>query len=254
MSFGLSANYLVSDAEVHFSFAEGALALRDQYRFEFSDVYADLGVLLKLSDRISIGAVYHSGFETELIAIHVFQLAEQVREDRISSDLSWPSGYAFGFAWRPLDRMILAADYGAMHWSESKIRNLGPFPAIFVGSQGDETSLRFGSEYNILIAGELSLALRAGMFQNQRPASMYGPQGVAPQYNGWSVGGGMAFDRIRIDLGYVHTRGQEMGGAMRGDLLISAPEEGGAPLHVEVPARSSRVSSERILFTLAVTF
>lgn len=233
LSLGLSVNYLVSDAEVHFILDENGPTIQDRHRFEFSDLYADFGMLLRVSDRISIGAVYHGGFETEVRG--------QIGEDPFSSELTWPSGYAVGVAWRPADPLLLAADYTVMKWSNAKIQNLGPFPSIFAASQRDETSVRFGGEYSFLIDGELRIPVRAGTFLNQRPGSMYGREGVAPRYTGWSLGGGVAFDKIRIDLGYVRTSAKETAAA--------AIDAG-----VELPSRSSRVTTERLLLSLAVSF
>ena len=192
LSVGVSVHHLDSDSEMNLISVEDGVSSSDRVEFAFSDLQLAFGLLLEVTEKMSLGGVYRT-------------------------EATWPSGYAVGVAFRPVDRLILALDYSATKWSGTK---------ILFDAQRDESAIRFGTEYVIVVADQLRLPIRAGYFHERRPISLFGGQHQPPDYDGWSLGGGMGFGNVRIDFGYVRTNGNE----------------------------TAEITTERLLLTLSVHF
>lgn len=244
LQLGITANYLDSDVRTNFHSPD----LTESHQFEFSDFYLDAGFLFRWSEEFSVGAMVHQGVETEGRYRHELRVGGESGSSRMTSTIRWPSGFAAGVAWRPIEALMVAADYRQTNWSEASL------PAVLPENQRDQSRYSLGGEYKFEVVTELQLAARAGWFQEQPRASLYGQGGNRPQYNGWSAGGGVRFDHVRIDIGYVHARGKESGDAATGELLVSLPDSSVTFVPVAVPARSSEVTTRRFLISLSVEF
>lgn len=245
LSFGITLNYLDADVSQRTTAADvtlGSYSYQQDFRYSFSELFYDVGLLFKPSDRFSVGAVYHSGFSGDLDYQSDLQFTLQGDVLRrtggvplsASSNFDWPSGYAVGVAFRPTERFTLAADYSATNWSEATIDELtlvsidvlndelvitpvafgsGSFPYLFA-TQEDTSSIRFGAEYILVLPNQVLLPLRAGYFTEKQISNFWAgledPE-EQPDYDGWSVGAGITYRRVQLDAAYVRTEGEDRG-------------------------------------------
>lgn len=135
-----------------------------------------LGVLLQLTDRLAVGATYHS--ETHLDDLSSgdarlafgadfgagFQDVPVTGRIRVR-DFQWPESFGLGMAYRASDRLLLAADLRHLNWSEameglemSFTADASPANGAFAGTRldaeleqrwKDQTVISLGAAYRL---------------------------------------------------------------------------------------------------------
>ncbi|HPR63021.1 MAG TPA: hypothetical protein PK014_02270 [Thermoanaerobaculia bacterium] len=244
---------------------------KDSFQYTFSDLNFDFGLHWKLSDFVTVGAVYHSAFETdldysstsELFDSSINYLYSPVR-DNGKSQISWPDGYAVGIAIHPTNLFTIALDYSVTNWSEAKLDSISAagfyydsstglwVPAIFSGEdvpypyfsysqQEDTSSWRIGMEY-VYILGKAAIPFRLGFFREDQIVN-YWDAGEIPTYDGITMGTGITYNRVQFDIAWVHTTGDEKG--YYGETFAGVLDE---------QVSSTSISNDRVLASLIVRF
>jgi len=141
------------------------------------DIGFNVGLLWKITEKWSLGAVYRSGGE--------FEYTHQTRnlETGVTlngiTDFNLPSTFGVGVAFRPVDQLTLNFDYNRITYSDVTdnpvIQGSGaPFPELQVD---DGNEYRLGLEYVFATANPI--AIRAGVWQ--APDTVLSYQGPAPE-------------------------------------------------------------------------
>lgn len=141
------------------------------------DIGYNVGILWKLTDKWSLGAVYRSGGEFDYMHSTLNNNSGVSLEGM--TDFNLPSSYGVGVAFRPVDQLTLNFDYNRITYSDLTknpvIQGSGaPFPEL-QADDGDE--YRFGLEY--VFATENPIAIRAGVWR--APDSTLSYQGPTPE-------------------------------------------------------------------------
>ncbi len=130
------------------------------------DFAYNLGLLWKITDKWSVGAVYRSGAEFDYEYMRLDTRPTPVFEPVIGmTDFDLPSAYGVGVAFRPVDQLTINFDFNRINYSELTedvvLEDTGEsFPFIEL-DDGDE--YRLGLEY--VFATNTPFAIRAGIWQ-----------------------------------------------------------------------------------------
>lgn len=276
---GLTANYLTADVQNRETYgAQGGEAeYLDTYlsSYEFSGVSLDFGFLYQPHETFSIGAVYHTGFESDFDysnrnVVFDFGLTSAFAGVRGSSTVRWPSGWGMGVAFRPLSPLTFSADYTHTSWSDAFIDSYddhfayydaerqrfvefvlrqehAAYPQLYSG-QSDTSSIRIGTEY-VLFAGDFAIPIRGGYFQEDQLASFWDAD--PPTFDGYSVGLGVSYRGVQIDAAWVKTSGQDQAS---GRIEPIYNQNSQVTSLREVVSETLDVSSERLLITMMYRF
>jgi long-subunit fatty acid transport protein len=208
--------------------------------YDFDEVQADIGLHWTPVEPLTIGAVYHTGFDTS------FEYRETITQQcdpdlwgpscnstssaSSTGDLKWPAGWGLGIAWRPTSRWIVSADYSAYEWSKAEVRGLQgaawdeqgnpiavglpdhPYP--FYDKQNDTWAMRLGAEWTLDYLSA-QIPLRVGIFREKMtiiPADVMRdgrtpPEG--PEAGGFSLGAGLVIGGFQVDIGWIHSAWNE---------------------------------------------
>lgn len=237
----------------------------------------NLGFLLKYP-RISIGGVARLPFVgdyelTETIASEDFVLGKPFGSDvlttPVTTRLHWPRSLGAGVALRPFRGLTLAGDYTRSHWSRAFIEDL-PDGALFTqrselfnaageqvrtftdrnffdllpASQTDTVDTqqwRGGAEYLLTAIPKVVVPFRVGIFRDRSP--IVEPSGEGRRMKGWTVGTGLNFNRVVLDLAFERRESE----GFVGQRFAGEDEEG--PIGVEFLSTES-VRQDRIVAAL----
>jgi len=243
---GVTLSYVDADSNQTYSVRETywADATRPRVttleaKYKFSDFQADLGAQWQVVEGLTLGAVYHLGFSTDLDSTERVDVAcdpeywgpycgvpSQLAD---TSQLEWPAGWALGAAWRPSDRLTVAADYGRTEWSKARQRDvqvpgwddagnptvvdLGTRAYPFGAEQSDVWDARVGAEYRVSYLSA-QIPLRIGYYREQQPllSSDFTFDEERPKggvYDSYTAGFGVLYKSIQFDLGWAHTWGAD---------------------------------------------
>lgn len=230
---------------------------------ELQGLNVNLGLLLRGS-RVSLGGILRLPFAgtyraREAVDGRTFWLDPagtpfSTRSD-IRTTLRWPRSVGVGLAVRPLRGLTLAADYTRTLWSQAVVENvpngalqtppvtdeLGEpvdflytdrnFFDLFPASETvtrDSGQWRGGAEY-LLALRRVVIPFRAGLYEERSPvpdlASLRGRR-----IRGYTLGCGLAFDRLVLDLAFETRRssgavGAQMSEDLRRSLGVFATED-----------------------------
>lgn len=251
--------------------------------YEFADWAFDVGLQWQPARPLTIGVVYHLGFEADFDYYESKEFAQydweaeapQPREptsSRGSTTVEWPSGWGAGLAWRATDTLTLTADYSEMSWSDAIVQEYQPAiwdenaqPAVgeprdvyfpFAYEQKDSWTARAGAEFVIVLGNGALLPLRAGYFQERQFASLSPYYSQEPAtFDGYSLGTGFAYKNIQFDIAWAHTEGDDSisESYQYEDVIII----GGEPRPVQVQAAEDNVfdfTSDRYLASIIIRF
>ncbi len=183
---------------------------------------ATIGVLVKPSDMISIGATLRTpssiAFKGEA-SIANLALLGQPGSSGVEVKISWPMWLAGGVAVRPIPGLTLTGDLQWSKWSVVDKIELDYADLLwqyYMGLSGqnvlplrweDTLQIRFGAEYKL----PHDLALRAGFYADPAPAPDQTMNVLLPNYdfNVITLGVGYALDGLNIDLGFEYLMGKE---------------------------------------------
>ncbi len=197
---------------------------RDEFSLEGWN--ANIGFLWRISEQWTLGGVFKTPFTADLDYESRFiskvenesgSFVYSEWEDVFSYDekLRFPMSYGIGIAFRASDEFTVSVDIFRTHWDDYE----------FEDEQGDKTSpisgkdmddsdvdptiwLRLGAEY-LIIQDTYVIPLRAGLFYDPAPA-----EGSPDDYYGFSLGGGVAFEYLALDIAYQFRTGNDVGGSM----------------------------------------
>ncbi|NIA14990.1 MAG: hypothetical protein GWP08_13025 [Nitrospiraceae bacterium] len=199
------------------------------------------GLLYKPTERLSIGAVYHTAFSTDVKYTRLDRLSQGLVPMRYVSDLriEWPGAIGVGAAYRfPNDKLTLSLDVTRRNWDRfvqiDRRGTIGMFPtrngaartSPITGmdkwhSPHDPTyTVRLGAEYVFINPKKAKQdylpSLRAGLFYDPEPASgrrdaWWGVKrggGDPDDYYGVALGAGLLVkNRVNIDIAYQYRWG-----------------------------------------------
>lgn len=216
--------------------------LRVERNYEnFDGINFTVGLLAKPTDRLSLGAVYHSKLEghvkyTEIIRLSQISSMPGFQRSVRPLQYDFPSAFGLGAAYRFRgDRLTLAFDVTRREWNEFVIHDPKNTLASMrkrSGVTGLPTSqsphdptytVRLGGEYVFVFPKQpvqnYLPSVRAGVFYDPEPAShrhwkWYGlskGDGKVENFFGVSVGGGvLLYNRVNIDAAYVYRWGDSV--------------------------------------------
>ncbi len=175
--------------------------------------------LMWRSEVLNWGVVYRSPFEAHYanggrvdldIAGQKLDATVPLRSMR----LNWPETWGLGGAWRPTPRWLVALDWSRTPWTKANLYLPGepdaPVNFFDPGTERqqvlDANSLRMGVEYVTFVGDKLLVPLRAGVFREPQPERdvVTGAQRVL---RGWTLGVGVRFRQLMLDVAYRHARG-----------------------------------------------
>jgi long-chain fatty acid transport protein len=201
---------------------------------EGNSVTGHVGIQARLSDRTAISARYLHEADVEFegdadftrlgidlpaatVAILDPQFAEGARLDdqAISTDVTFPTQWVVGISHRPLDRLLLLADYQRTMWSsfdqfDIAFAETGEVQPLIL-EYSDANTFRFGAEYDWSDA----LALRAGFRYNTAATPRATPFLPEGERNYYTVGVGYRVSRaLSADLGFQYINQPDREGAV----------------------------------------
>jgi long-subunit fatty acid transport protein len=225
-NLGLSINYLKADVTNRYSSTmswtedwpggiDGSGWVNSESQYDFKDWYMDMGVLYKVNDMFSIGAVYHFGFTTDINYVYGYENQDTPHYTvPLKGQVEWPDGWGVGVAFRPMPALTMAADYSKTNWSKATVKwdntNFGStyFPYFWYDKQFDTSSIRLGGEYALVLQNGLVIPLRGGLFREDQISTFYVGSGQV-KADGFSLGTGVTYKNFQFDVAYVHSQGKE---------------------------------------------
>ncbi|HPO13610.1 MAG TPA: outer membrane protein transport protein [Candidatus Hydrogenedentes bacterium] len=221
-------------------FNQSKLRIEKNYE-NFDGMNFTVGILVKPTERLSLGAVYHSKLKARV------KYTEVVRMSQVSAfpgytrsvrplEYDFPSAFGIGIAYRfPGDRLTLSFDVTRREWDEFVIRDRknsqfsmqkrsGVTGLPKNQSPNDPTyCVRLGAEYVFLFEKKPKQnylpSLRAGFFYDPEPASnrrrswfgLKKGSGHPDDFFGVSVGAGLlVHNRVNLDFAYVYRWGDNV--------------------------------------------
>ncbi|MBI2423839.1 MAG: outer membrane protein transport protein [Candidatus Hydrogenedentes bacterium] len=203
------------------------------------------GALYKPTERLSLGAVYHSKFTADVTYSQVVRVRNNgffgMTRTKRNRDYTFPSAFGLGAAYRfPNDKLTLSLDITRTEWDQFEILdpdNRNPYSRRRSGVTGqalkysevDPTyTVRLGAEYVFVNATKPKQdylpSLRGGIFYDPEPSGgratvpfglgTFGRQikgdGDPVDFWGFSLGAGVLVkDRVNLDIAYVYRWGDE---------------------------------------------
>ncbi len=203
------------------------------HEYHFDGWNANVGFLWRLSEHWTVGGVFKSPF-TAGIKDKKSVVQTTYAPDSSQPPFHWqaaqtyhekmtmPMSYGLGAAWRISDALTFSADIYRTHWEDFSYTNsAGKKRSPISGRPHAEadidptTWLRFGGEY-LFIAKKWVIPLRAGLFYDPYPA-----EGSPDDYYGMSIGSGIGFDRLALDVAYQFRFGNDVGASLLPDVNFS---------------------------------
>ena len=188
-------------------------------------VSADLGGLWKIDDRLALGVVLKLPYTLEKSGETTTEFSPLPRDSTDTTvEESYPLRLAFGCAYRPDDRSLLAFSMTWLNWSDynMKIKYSPEKPLIgLVNTSGNPADWHDTVVVGLGYERELSepWTLRCGLSYDQAPEPRSARTLVGGQVvDSWkfSVGAGVRWDRTMLDFGYTLTHGPEVEGFIPG--------------------------------------
>jgi len=183
---------------------------------------ATLGVLVKLSPMVSLGATFRTAstikFDGQANIQYLSLLGLNGSSD-VKRDITWPMWLAFGAAVKPMENLTVTGDIQFTQWSKidvMKTQFVDPYWAIMMSSSGDDkrpmywrnaTQIRFGAEYKL----RPNLDVRAGFYHDPSPAPDRTMNVLLPNYNfnAITAGVGYSLNGLQLDFGVEYLIGSE---------------------------------------------
>ncbi len=206
--------------------------LSDSFRSEgkIKGVNVNLGVLLALSEKLRIGAVYRTAtradldYEMQLQVDGVPGFVQPLTVDASGTGtMKWPHSWGAGISYRLLEPLTIAVEYNAMKWSRGIMEDIpgiltpGPidyyFPSLapvdpelreVEDEQQDTAQWRIGAEY-VVIGKKILVPLRLGFFTDTQYFS--NSSGKKVTYSGLTAGIGIKWGNLMLDLALIHEWG-----------------------------------------------
>lgn len=252
---------------------------------DVSGLSANVGLLFKPSDKVSLGLVYRGGFSGTEKEASTFRSTGVFRNNQgqmvpftnassveFDSTLNWPATIGGGIAVRPVDVFTIAFDGSYTFWSDSYLNRLVTacgdadgcfndfvrFPSLSARfpEQNDQTALRVGLEY-VLRPGSITLPVRAGAYRVRTIAPFYSVGDTEPGtwFTGFSAGLGLAIPagnvNVIFDVGATFDRAS----STAGNYVGTFQNTDGSTTDLPVTQTGERkVANTRVVSSLIVRF
>jgi long-subunit fatty acid transport protein len=195
-----------------------------QEHYAFQGFNVTTGFLWTLNSIVSLGGVVRTPFTASVAHDHTSSLTVTLQDGsapvttvanfRETLDMHLPLAYGLGLAARLSDRLTLALDVTREHWSDFSLQAStrdtllvengapsGKGQAVLRGQGGDTTSVRLGAEY-LWIMPKVVIPFRTGFFYDPEPG-----EGGSDNFFGFSLGSGIAVNRVLFDMAYTFRTG-----------------------------------------------
>jgi len=227
----LNINYGKFDIAMHGGATDAPLPVVDLGQYEESmtgwGYGATLGVLVKPTDKLSIGATFRTAStvkfdgDASLTGMSDLGLALGTSLNQTSNlnrEVTWPMWFATGVSFKPIEELTLTGDVQWTQWSvidTLETNYLDPDWKNMMGASGDDKrpmnwedalQIRFGAEYRIK-----NFAFRGGYYIDPSPAPAQTMNVLLPNYdfNVVTIGFGYALNGIQFDFGLEYLMGKE---------------------------------------------
>jgi long-subunit fatty acid transport protein len=195
-----------------------------QEHYAFQGFNVTTGFLWRLSSIFSLGGVVHTPFTASVAHNHSSSLTVTLQDGsapvttvsnfRETLHMHLPLAYGLGLAARLSDSLTLALDVAREHWSDFSLQTStrdtllvengapsGKGQAVLQGQGDDTTSVRLGAEY-LWIRPKVVIPFRTGFFYDPEPG-----EGGIDNFFGFSLGSGIAVNRLLFDMAYTFRTG-----------------------------------------------
>lgn len=196
---------------------------KDTLQFDISGYSYSVGLLYRISERITIGVVYNSSFQGDLDYSNEVEFYNSYDETSQSGSYSGtgeiylPAAFGAGIALNVTKNLLISFDYMKTLWSKGKIKNYarinssGDIPSIEdflyptmkppdLYEQLDSQHCAGGVEYWAKIK-RISIPLRAGLFYDLQYS--LDSENSQKEYFGISFGSGFRWKNLNLDLALV---------------------------------------------------
>ncbi len=179
------------------------------------------GLMVKPADMLSFGLTVKTPSTVSLkgtASISNLPLLGLPGSSEVSRDITWPMIVQGGVAFKPTDRLTIAADLQWTQWSKiDKIMSdySNSLWALLMGLSGrdeivlnwkDALQIRAGLEFMVTEA----IALRAGYMYDPAPAPIENMNILLPSYNFNTITAGLGYTSgsLQVDVGFEYLMGQ----------------------------------------------
>ncbi|RMH62876.1 MAG: hypothetical protein D6677_08930 [Calditrichaeota bacterium] len=200
ISVGVTANIMTGSEDGFSSQTDDQVTVSEAtYALDYSGLSFDLGLLFKLNDMFSAGALITLPHSRKFTYTDFNGVDPQTGEQ----ELSVPLFYRLGAAIRPTDRLLLAADLNVQ--PVSKVEFEGVTLADLIG-QEDLNSLHFGLEY--LLGEETIIPIRLGFYT--QPLGFNDDNGDPVVAGVLTAGTGISIGTILLDASLEYARSEQV--------------------------------------------
>ncbi len=187
-------------------------------KYSFSGFNANMGILWRATDKLTLGLVFKSPFTADLkhetTTDSIDHNGRIISTETSDEKLDMPMSYGIGLSYRFSDKFTVAADIYRTEWQDF----------IRTDAEGEETcpvtgksihesdidptyQVRLGAEYLFINRKpRYVIPLRAGVFYDPAPA-----EGSPDDYYGASLGSGIAIGRYVFDIAFQYRFGNNVG-------------------------------------------
>jgi len=184
-------------------------------RYDFSGFNANIGIRWRISDKLTLGAVFKTPFTADLkreTGTETRQLlpdGQEIRDTPQSvthdEELDMPMSYGIGVAYRFSDVFTVSADVYRTEWDDFVLTDSAGNEVSPVTQRHPDDSdidpthqVRVGAEYLFISpSSDYVIPLRGGMFYDPAPAA-----GSPDDFYGFSLGSGIAKGRYVFDIAF----------------------------------------------------
>lgn len=189
-------------------------------KYSFSGFNANMGILWRATDKLTIGLVFKSPFTADLkhetTTETIDYNGQRISTRTCDEKLDMPMSYGVGLSYRFSDKFTIAADIYRTEWQDFiRIDSNDNETCPITGKSVNESDIdptyqvRLGAEYLFINRKpRYVIPLRAGVFYDPAPA-----EGSPDDYYGFSLGSGIAIGRYVFDIGFQYRFGNDVSGS-----------------------------------------
>ena len=203
ISVGATANILLGSTD--YLYETGGLLgdFSSEYSEDYSGVAFDIGVLVKPSPTVQIGANLNLPY-----SVTINEMMEE--SDDFEYQLNVPFAFSIGVALRASDNLTVAADYRSRPWSNAEFEFEGETMEF---EAENANSIHVGLEY-LAEAGNNVLPLRIGFYTLPTPGTDYNEDQIA--FNAVTAGLGIIMGNLILDGSFEYVFGSYVGDEVGG--------------------------------------
>jgi hypothetical protein len=209
LAVGLGLNLVQGKHEKHVEekWPQSEISISDDQTHDLQGTYVNGGLLLDLSEKLAVAAVFRTPYEREASSESLYRWLNLNTDVDIKIDASEESVFkqplvlGMGVHYRILESLLLAGDVSFFNWSnyrvdyfgETRRRDFTNVIKINAGLEYTSTHMLFNLNVNV--------PFRAGIIFDPQP--MNNPDSY---YLGYTLGLGLQFRNFYLDMGYLSAR------------------------------------------------